>query len=72
MNKQEKLYTVASPYPDKPEFVIALKRIRGSVRLINTYEYIGRELLDEYKLTKFEIKKDFEWAWKYAKPVEDR
>ena len=68
-----KLYTVRIPNPalDNLEFVIVLKRIRGRVCLVNTYDYMGRELSDEYKLTESEIKQDFEWAFQFAKPVEE-
>ena len=73
---KEKLYTVEIPNPalDNLECVIVLKRIRGRVCLVNTYDYMGRELSDEYQLTESEIKKDFEWAWDagFAKPVEDK
>ena len=73
--EQEKLYTVEIPNPalDNLEFVIVLKRIRGRVCLVNTYDYMGRELSDEYQLTESEIKQDFEWAWDagFAKPVEE-
>ena len=72
--EKEKLYTVEIPNPalDNLEFVIVLKRIRGRVCLVNTYDYMGRELSDEYKLTESEIKHDFEWAWNagFAKEVE--
>ena len=70
--EQEKLYTVEIPNPalDNLECVIVLKRIRGRVCLVNTYDYMGRELSDEYQLTESEIKKDFEWAWQFAKEVE--
>ena len=72
--EKEKLYTVEIPNPalDNLECVIVLKRIRGRVCLVNTYDYMGRELSDEYQLTESEIKKDFEWAWDagFAKEVE--
>ena len=70
--EQEKLYTVEIPNPalDNLECVIVLKRIRGRVCLVNTYDYMGRELSDEYRLTESEIKQDFEWAWLWAKEVE--
>ena len=72
---KEKLYTVEIPNPalDNLECVIVLKRIRGRVCLVNTYDYMGRELSDEYQLTESEIKQDFEWAWDagFAKEVEE-
>lgn len=72
--EKEKLYTVEIPNPalNNLEFVIVLKRIRGRVCLVNTYDYMGRELSDEYKLTEAEIKQDFEWAFQFAKPVEEK
>ena len=70
--EQEKLYTVEIPNPalDNLEFVIVLKRIRGRVCLVNTYDYMGRELSDEYQLTESEIKQDFDFLWQFAKEVE--
>ncbi|HFI0577235.1 TPA: DUF1642 domain-containing protein [Streptococcus suis] len=70
--EKERLYTVEIPNPalDNLEFVIVLKRIRGRVCLVNTYDYMGRELSDEYNLTESEIKEDFDWAWQWAVPVE--
>ena len=72
---KEKLYTVEIPNPalDNLECVIVLKRIRGRVCLVNTYDYMDRELSDEYQLTESEIKKDFEWAWDagFAKEAEN-
>lgn len=70
--EKEKLYTVEIPNPalDNLEFVIVLKRLRGRVCLVSTYDYMGRELSDEYRLTESEIRKDFEWAWQWAEPVE--
>ena len=70
--EQEKLYTVEIPNPalDNLEFVIVLKRIRGRVCLVNTYDCMGRELSDEYQLTESEIKQDFDFLWEFAKEVE--
>ena len=70
--EKEKLYTVEIPNPalDNLEFVIVLKRIRGRVCLVNAYDYMGRELSDEYHLTESEIKQDFDFLWQFAKEVE--
>ena len=70
--EKEKLYTVEIPNPalDNLECVIVLKRIRGRVCLVNTYDYMGRELSDEYQLTESEIKQDFDFLWQFAKEVE--
>ena len=72
--EKEKLYTVEIPNPalDNSECVIVLKRIRGRVCLVNTYDYMGRELSDEYQLTESEIKQDFDFLWQFAKTVEEK
>lgn len=75
--KQEKLYTVEIPDPNRPDTVTFLYKENGKV-------FIGTDIfLDEvpnYKwkkdpenqLTESEIKQDFEWAWDagFAKEVE--
>ena len=73
--EQEKLYTVEIPNPNCPDIATFLYKENGKV-------FIGTDIfLDEvpnYKwknepenqLTEAEIKKDFEWAWQFAKEVE--
>ncbi|MGV3022165.1 DUF1642 domain-containing protein [Streptococcus suis] len=73
--KQEKLYTVEIPDPNRPDIATFLYKENGKV-------FIGTDIfLDEvpnYKwknepenqLTESEIKQDFEWAWQWAKEVE--
>ncbi|HEM5071640.1 TPA: DUF1642 domain-containing protein [Streptococcus suis] len=73
--KQEKLYTVEIPDPNRPDIATFLYKENGKV-------FIGTDIfLDEvpnYKwknepenqLTESEIKEDFEWAWQFAKEVE--
>ena len=58
--EQEKLYTVEIPNPNG--VVVCLERLDGGKIALST--------LGESKLTKSEIKKDFEWAWQWAKEVE--
>ena len=58
--EKEKLYTVEIPNPNG--VVVCLERLDGGKIALST--------LGESKLTESEIKKDFEWAWQWAKEVE--
>ena len=57
--EQEKLYTVEIPNPNG--LVVCLERLDGGKIALST--------LGESELTESEIKKDFEWAWQWAKEV---
>ena len=57
--KQEKLYTVEIPNPNG--VVVCLERLDGGKIALSTF--------GGSKLTESEIKKDFEWAWQWAKEV---
>ena len=57
--EKEKLYTVEIPNPNG--VVVCLERLDGGKIALST--------LGESKLTESEIKKDFEWAWQWAKEV---
>lgn len=73
--KQEKLYTVEIPDPNRPDIATFLYKENGKV-------FIGTDIfLDEvpnYKwknepenqLTESEIKEDFEWAWQFREEVD--
>ena len=58
--EKEKLYTVEIPNPNG--VVVCLERLDGGKIALST--------LGESKLTESEIRKDFEWAWQWAKEVE--
>ena len=59
--EKEKLYTVEIPNPNG--LVVCLERLeRGKIAL---------STLGESKLTEAEIKQDFEWAWQFAKEVDN-
>ena len=59
--EKEPLYTVEIPNPNG--LVVCLERLeRGKIAL---------STLGESKLTEYEIKQDFEWAFQFAKPVEE-
>ena len=59
--EKEKLYTVEIPNPNG--VVVCLERLDGGKIALST--------LGESELTEAEIKQDFEWAFQFAKPVED-
>lgn len=68
--EKEKLYTVEIPNPHSyiDTHTRLARNYKGKVVLeaqdwLNTFE--------SYKLTEAEIKEDFEWAWQFAKEVEE-
>ena len=71
--EQEKLYTVEIPNPVityNSDSVTVLMKIDLGVVLTDAVNYIGRKQEPAYQLTEAEIKKDFQWAWQWAKEVE--
>ena len=76
--KQEKLYTVEIPNPNGGGYSknYLAKNKNGKVELFIWSGYTSIEFADDWKqeenaqLTEAEIKKDFEWAWQFAKEVE--
>lgn len=77
--EKEKLYTVEIPNPICDEYSRTFlgKYESGKVGLYNWLDYTSIEFADNWKqeeyaqLTEAEIKKDFDWAWKYAEEVEN-
>lgn len=70
--KQPLLYTVEIPNPneiDGTKHVLA-KDKNGVVR-IAFISFTQLEEVKDFQLTEEEIKQDFEWAWQFAKPVEE-
>ncbi|MEI4342444.1 DUF1642 domain-containing protein [Streptococcus suis] len=73
--EQEQLYTVEIPNPNNRFSVVFLIKEKGKVR-IGAGTFFGNTPDDKWKkdpnthLTESEIKQDFEWAWRWAKPVE--
>ena len=68
--EKEKLYTVEIPNNDETKHFGLRKRVDGEV-CIGCY---GSDNWQDYKyvqLTETEIKKDFAWAWQFAKEVEE-
>ena len=77
--EKEKLYTVEIPNPNASEYSknYLAKNNDGKVELFTWNGYTSIEFADDWKqeenaqLTEAEIKKDFEWAWQFAKEVEE-
>lgn len=69
--EKEKLYTVELPNPNRTDVSLVLGVYNdGKVAIFavctDSWKYEKR-----YKLTEAEIKKDFDWAWQFAKDVEE-
>lgn len=68
--QKEKLYTVEIPNPNHEECPILFKKGDGKVHIIFTSVPYWRTVKNA-QLTESEIKKDFEWAFRWAKEVEE-
>ena len=77
--KKEKLYTVEIPNPNGSGYskIYLAKNKDGKVELFTWSGYTSIEFADNWKqeenaqLTESEIKKDFDWAWQFAKEAEE-
>lgn len=68
--EKEKLYTVELPDPNGGGHVILCKNGDGTVSI--AFSSVARwRGSKNVQLTESEIKKDFEWAWEFAKEVEE-
>ena len=75
--EKEKLYTVEIPNPNDSGYskIYLAKNKDGKVELFTWSGYTSIEFADNWKqeenaqLTESEIKKDFDWAWQFAKEV---
>ena len=68
--EKEKLYTVEIPNPNAPGHIVLHKDEHNKV-YIDWHCDDDWKLLKSLKLTEQEIRKDFEWAWQFAKEVEE-
>ena len=70
--EKEKLYTVEIPICNPPlgYHYVLRKTISGEI-IIDSFFTNNWVNYDYCQLTESEIKKDHEWAWKYAKEVEE-
>ena len=70
--KKEKLYTVELPNPNSFSLIILRRNEEGKIYISFNIPNLEKWKTDEnIQLTESEIKKDFEWAWKFAEEVED-
>lgn len=68
--KKEKLYTVELPNLNGFIYVVLCKDCDEKI-FIDTFDNALWKELGKCKLTEAEIKQDFEWAWQFAKEVEN-
>lgn len=68
--ENKKLYTVELPNPNYEDQPILFKKRDGKVQIIFPSVPCWRGVKNA-QLTESEIKEDFEWAWQFAKEVED-
>ena len=69
--EKEKLYTVEIPNPNSAGGKLVLFKQQGTGRLILDILNHNINKPKYLQLTESEIKQDFEWAWQWAKPVEE-
>lgn len=67
---KEKLYTVELPNPNGFIRLVLCKDCDGKL-FIETFFIDDWETFGKCKLTEAEIKQDFDWAWQFAKEVEN-
>lgn len=67
--EKEKLYTVELPNPNGDSNRYGLCKVDGRI-IIGSFVF-GLNKAINTKLTESEIKQDFEWAWQFAKEVEN-
>lgn len=68
--EKEKLYTVELPNNGGYYHIVLVRNAIGEIKLVNTENVNWRES-DYAQLTESEIKQDFDWAWQFAKEVEE-
>ena len=66
----EKLYTVELPNSNNLGYLMLQKDRRGKIS-VAWYCTDSWQEDERVRLTEAEIKKDFDWAWQFAEPVED-
>jgi hypothetical protein len=70
--KKEKLYTVELPSPNcQTDDHYILSRLKNGKIIVNRYCIEQWEKFGDCQLTEAEIKQDFEWAWQFAKEVDE-
>lgn len=69
--EKEKLYTVELPNPNRADVSLVLGLYNDGKVAIFAVFTDSWKYEKQYKLTEAEIKKDFDWAWEFAKEVEE-
>lgn len=69
--EKEKLYTVEIPNPNRADVSLVLGSYNDGKVAIFAVFTDNWKYEKQYKLTEAEIKEDFEWAWQFAKEVEE-
>lgn len=70
--EKEKLYTVEIPNPNEGQLsFVLMRRQDGNIRIkvMHSYNLKLLETDSDFQLTEQEIRKDFDWAWQFAKEV---
>ncbi|MFI3887591.1 DUF1642 domain-containing protein [Streptococcus parauberis] len=67
--EKEKLYTVEIPNPNSGRNNVTILTKKYGNGLVLAFSDDGWKLLRYNKLTEAEIRKDFDWAWQWAKEV---
>lgn len=70
--EKEKLYTVEIPNPNEGQLsFVLMRRQDGNIRIkvMHSYNLKLLETDSDFQLTEQEIRKDFDWAWQWAKEV---
>ena len=67
--EKERLYTVEIPNPNGDSNRYGLCKVDGKI-IVGSFVF-GLDRANNAKLTESEIKQDFEWAWQFAKEVEE-
>ena len=70
--EKEKLYTVEIPNPNSAGGKLVLFKQQSTGRLILDMLNPNINKPKHLQLTESEIKRDFEWAWQFAVPVEEK
>lgn len=70
--EKEPLYTVEIPNPESDSLTVLEKLDDGTVIISQMDDFpVDWRNHAWYQLTEQEIRKNFEWAWQFAKPVEE-
>lgn len=68
--EKEKLYTVELPSPNCPtDYHYILSRLKNGKIIVNRYCIEQWKKFGDCQLTEAEIKQDFDWAWQFAREV---